>query len=148
MDTKPNPETDLPSSTTSSQESIFSDIVNTKPYEKGLRNARIYLYIIAVIQFGVGIYQYTTVSDQETALIIGGIPAAIGILFLGFAIWSYKKPAAAFMTALITFVVSHIATMILDDTAIYKGIILKILVIVALVKGFKDARQVEKLRDL
>ncbi len=52
------------------------------------------------------------------------------------------------MTALITFVVSHIATMILDDTAIYKGIILKILVIVALVKGFKDARQVEKLRDL
>ena len=140
-------ENNIPAATDTSQETIFSDIVDTTPYEKNLKKARIYLYIIAALQIGVGIYQYSTADDPELALILGGIPAAIGVLFLGFAIWSYKQPVIAFMTALITFVVVHLATMILDPTAIYKGIILKILVIVALVKGFKDAREVQKLRE-
>jgi len=137
----------IPSATDNSQSTIFSDIVDTTPYEKNLKTARIYLYIIAALQIGVGIYQYATANEPELALILGAIPAGIGVLFLGFAIWSYKQPVIAFMTALITFVVVHAATMILDPTAIYKGIILKILVIVALVKGFKDAREVQKLRE-
>ena len=51
------------------------------------------------------------------------------------------------MTALVTFVVIHVGSAIIEPTQIYKGIILKILVIVALVKGFNNAREVEKLKE-
>ena len=136
----------IPSATESSQETIFTDIVDTKPYEKSLRNARIYLYIVAALQIGIGIYQYAN-TDPEYALLVGGIPIGLGILFLGFAFWSYKKPVAAFMTALITFVAAHVLTMIDDPSSIYRGIILKVLVVVALVKAFKDAKEYEKLRE-
>jgi hypothetical protein len=147
MDTQPAPNNGIPAATSTTQETIFSDVVDTTPYEKNLKTARIYLYILTALQIGVGIYQYTTTEDRELALIMGGIPAGIGILFLLFAIWSYTKPAIAFMTALVTFIVAHGITMFFDTSSIYKGIILKILVIVALIKGFNDARQVEKLRE-
>jgi hypothetical protein len=136
----------IPAANEPSQETIFADIVDTKPYEKSLRNARIYLYIVAALQVGVGIYQYAN-SDPEYALLIGGIPIGLGILFLAFAFWSYKKPVAAFMTALITFVVVHVLTMIDDPSAIFRGIILKVLVVVALIKAYKDAVEYEKLRE-
>ncbi|HEY0042868.1 MAG TPA: hypothetical protein VGB71_19475 [Flavisolibacter sp.] len=136
----------IPAANEPSQETIFADIVDTKPYEKSLRNARIYLYIVAALQVGVGIYQYAN-SDPEYALLIGGIPIGLGILFLVFAFWSYKKPVAAFMTALITFVVVHVLTMIDDPSAIFRGIILKVLVVVALIKAYKDAVEYEKLRE-
>jgi hypothetical protein len=132
---------------TTSQETIFSDVLDTTRYQKALKTARVYLYIIAAFQVGVGIYQYSQAADPELGLWAGGVTAGLGVLFLVFAIWSYKKPAAAFMTALIVFVVAHVVTMIADPSYIYKGIILKVLVVIALVKGYKDAREVEKLNE-
>ncbi len=145
MEPQPNEPTHIPSATEPAQPTIFSDIVDTAPYEKSLRNARIYLYIIAALQFGIGIYEYASTEDKD--LVAGGIDAGIGVLFLLLALWSYKKPAIAFMTALIAFLVIHIGLSIIDPSHIYRGIILKILVVVALIKAFKDARQVEKLRE-
>ena len=147
MEPQPNQPTPIPAATEAAQPTIFSDIVDTAPYEKSLRNARIYLYIIAALQFGIGIYEYASTEDKNLALVAGGIDAGIGVLFLLLALWSYKKPAIAFMTALIAFLVIHIGLSIIDPSHIYRGIILKILVVVALIKAFKDARQVEKLRE-
>lgn len=147
MDSQPTPNNGIPSATANTQDGLFNDIVDTAPYEKSLKTARIYLYIIATIQFGIGVYEYLSTEDKELALIAGAVDAGIGVLFLLFALWSYKKPAIAFMTALIAFLVIHIGLAFLDSTHIYKGIILKVLVIVALIKGFNDARQVEKLRE-
>ncbi|MDB5206812.1 MAG: hypothetical protein JWR72_1887 [Flavisolibacter sp.] len=146
MNTQPPSDSNIPSATGGANETIFGDLADTTKYEKGLKNARIYLYIIAALQVGVGIYEYVTTDDKNLALIAGGLDAGIGILFLLFAVWSYKKPAPAFITALITFLVIHIALSVLDPTHLYRGIILKILVVIALIKGFKDARQVEKIK--
>ena len=137
----------IPSATAPADETIFGEMLDTKRYEKSLKNARIYLYIIAALQVVVGIYQYSQATDTETAIFLGGIPIALGLLFLVYAFWSYKKPVVAFMTALVTFVAAHLITMIDDPTSIYKGIILKVLVVVALVKAYKDAREVEKLKE-
>jgi Ca2+/Na+ antiporter len=62
------------------------------------------------------------------------------------AIWSYKKPAAAFLTALIFFIVVHVSDAIVEPTQLIKGILLKILVLVALIKGYKDAREYEQMK--
>ena len=137
----------IPSATSMSQETMFSDIVDIKPYEKSLKNARIWLYVISAIQVVFGVVQYAIADDKEIGLVVAIVEAGIGVLFFLFALWSYKKPATAFMTALVTFVVIHIGSAIIEPTQIYKGIILKILVIVALVKGFNNAREVEKLKE-
>lgn len=147
MDTQTSQNNSIPSATAPHQEPIFNDLIDTAPFEKSLKNARIWLYIVAALQIGVGIYEYTTVPDPDLALLAAIIDAGIGILFILFAIWSYKQPVVAFMTALITYVVINIGFMILEPSHIYKGIIMKVLVIVALVKAFNAAREVEKLRE-
>ncbi len=130
------------------QDTIFNEVADMSGYDKNLKTARIYLYIVAAIQMIFGIYEYFTLReyDDQIALLTGGIDFGIGIVFIVLAVWSYKKPAAAFLTALILFVTIHVLSMISDPTMIYKGIILKVLVTIALIKGFKDARDYEQMK--
>ena len=130
------------------QDTIFNEVADMSGYDKNLKTARVYLYIVAALQIGVGIYQYITLKDysEQVALLAGGIAGGLGIVFIILAIWSYKMPSAAFLTALIVFVGAHIYTAIEDPSQIPRGIILKVLVIVALIKGFKDAREYEQMK--
>lgn len=129
------------------QETIFSDLADTKPYEKSLKTARIWLYVIAALQAGIGIWEYVSTQDPTVALFACIIDAGIGVIFFALALWSYKKPALAFITALVTYVVIHIGMLFVDPTNIVKGFILKILIVAALVRAYKDAREVERLRE-
>lgn len=137
----------LSNETAQPQETIFHDFTDTRPYEKSLKTARIWLYVIAALQAGIGLYEYSSTEDPTVALIAGIIDAGIGVIFLLLALWSYKKPAAAFITALITYIVIHIGMLFVDPSNIYKGILIKILVVLALVKAYKDAREVERLKE-
>ncbi|NTS39477.1 hypothetical protein HRG84_01050 [Flavisolibacter sp. BT320] len=129
-----------------SQESLFSNLADSKPYEKSLRTARIWLYVLTVLQIGLGVYEYSTL-DPDLALFALLIDVGIGILFFGLALWSYKKPAASFLTALIVYVVIYIGAGILEPANLYKGVLLKIFIVFALVKAYKDAREVEKWKE-
>ena len=146
MDTQQPAHEQTPPSATATQDSIFSDLADTRPYEKSLKTARIWLYVIAALQVVIGFVEYTT-SEPDLALFTLLIDAGIGVLFLGLALWSYKKPAVSFMTALIVYVLIHTGIAFLDPSNIAKGIILKVLIIMALVKAYKDAREVEKLKE-
>ncbi|WP_121353790.1 hypothetical protein [Flavisolibacter nicotianae] len=147
METQQSPNDVFSPDLSQPQETIFSDLADTKPYEKSLKTARIWLYVIAALQAGIGIWEYASTQDPTVALVAGMIDAGIGVIFLALALWSYKKPAAAFITALATYVVIHIGMMFVDPTNIVKGFILKILIVVALVRAYKDAREVERLRE-
>src|SRR5690242_16705263 len=82
-------------------ESIFTDVYDLAPYEKTMKNARIWLYVIAGIQFIMGIYEYNTTADPTVAAVAFGIDAFIALTFLGLALWSRKKPVIAFTIALV-----------------------------------------------
>jgi hypothetical protein len=127
-------------------ESIFNNLVDLELYEKSLKNARTWLYVIAAFQFLMGVYEYFTVEDNVVAAIAFGIDAFIGLTFLALAIWSKKKPTIAFALALGLYVLFLISFMILDSSNIFKGVIIKILVIVALVKANRDARKYEEVK--
>ncbi|RYZ54137.1 MAG: hypothetical protein EOO14_14620 [Chitinophagaceae bacterium] len=144
METKQHPTGEATPSP--SHEPLFSDLADTKPYEKSLRTARIWLYVLTALQIGLGIYEYSTL-DPSLALFALLIDAGIGILFFGLALWSYKKPAASFLTALIVYVVIYIGAGILEPANLYKGVLLKIFIVFALVKAYKDAREVEKWKE-
>ena len=127
-------------------DSIFNNLVDLAPYEKSLKNARIWLYVIAGLQFAVGIFEYFTIDDNIVAAIAFGIDAFVALGFLALALWSKKKPLVAFSIALGFYGVVLIAFTILDPSNFFKGIIIKILVIVALVKAIKDAKQYEEVK--
>lgn len=131
------------------QETIFTpDMTDMTGYDKNLRNARIWLYVIAGLQGAMGIYEYFAYADfgEELRWAALGIDIGIGIVFLVLAIWSRKKPAPAFLSALIFYIAISVTFMILDSTNIYKGIILKVLIVIALVKGYKDAKEYDDLK--
>ena len=131
---------------TQTNESIFTNLVDLAPYEKSLKNARTWLYIIAALQFGIGIFEYFTIDDKTVADVAFGIDTFVAQVFLGLALWSKKKPLVAFSIALGFYALFHITFMILDPATIAKGIIMKVLIIIALVKAIKDAKQYEEVK--
>ena len=80
------------------------------------------------------------------AAVAFGIDTFVALVFLGLALWSRKKPLVAFSIALGFYALFHITFMILDPATIAKGIIMKVLIIIALVKAIKDAKQYEEVK--
>ena len=131
---------------TSPDKSIFNNLVDLAPYEKSLKNARIWLFVIAGIQFCVGLFEYFTVDDNMVAAIAFGIDAFVALGFLTLAFWSKKKPMLAFSIALAFYSIVIVGYIIIDPSNLFKGIIIKILVIVALIKAINDAKQYEEVK--
>jgi hypothetical protein len=127
-------------------ESFLDEIADTEQYEKSLRTARIWLYVIAGLQLLMGFYEYGTTPDQAIGMIAFGIDAFVAVIFFVLALWSRKSPVAAFTTALITYILIVAGFCLLDTSNIYKGIIVKVLVLVALFKANRDARKYEELK--
>lgn len=130
------------------QESILEDAIDTYEYERTMKRARIWLYVIAGFQLLVGFYEYGTSADQTIGLIAFGIDAFIGVVFFALALWSQRKPVHAFTTALVLYILLQVGFMLLDPVNIVRGIIIKIFVIIALVKANRDARQYVAVRSL
>lgn len=130
---------------TEKQETIFNDLTDMSGYDKNLKNARIYLYIIGALQLGIGIYEYATAEEylKVWGLAIDG---SIGAVFLGLALLSYKKPVLSFGLGLVLFILLQVVLIYLDSDNIRRGIFLKIFAIIALIKGLKDAREYEEIK--
>lgn len=126
--------------------SIFNNLIDLAPYEKSLKNARIWLYVISGLQFAMGIFEYFTVDDNIVAAMAFGIDAFVALGFLALGLWSKKKPLLAFSIALGFYAIVVITFTILDPSNLLKGIIMKILVVVALVKAIRDAKQYEEVK--
>ena len=130
------------------REDIFSEIYDLQPYERTLNRARIWLYVIAGLQFIMGIIEYNQADDPTIGWTAFGIDAFIAAGFLILALWSRKKPVPAFTIALVSYIVLITGFMILNPSNLVRGIIIKILVIIALVKANRDARKYEEMKAL
>ncbi|RYG44198.1 MAG: hypothetical protein EOO01_19965 [Chitinophagaceae bacterium] len=113
-----------------------------------IKQARNWLFAIAAIQLGVAIYEYAITEDQFLAVFAAGLDTAIALLFFGLALLTRKKPLTALWTALITYVAIMLLLSINDPMNLVRGIPMKILFIVGLVKGLRAAREAENLRRL
>jgi hypothetical protein len=144
--------TSIPTSdneTATKQDTIFDDVYDLAPYEKSMKNARVWLYVIAAIQFILGIVEFNTVDDPTIAAVAFGIDAFIALVFLVLAVWSKKKPVIAFTIALSFYVVIIVSLALIsgDFAGLAKGIIFKILIVAALIKANKDARKYEAIKQ-
>lgn len=130
------------------QGSILEDAIDTSDYERTMRRARIWLFVIAAFQLLVGIFEYATTPDSTVGLIAMGIDIFIGAIFFILALWSRRKPVQAFTLALVFYILIIVGLMLLDPANIIRGIIFKILVIIALVKANRDAREFVAAKSL
>lgn len=69
------------------------------------------------------------------------VPIGIGVVFLALFFWARKSPLPALATALALYVTVHAVDIVADPNNIYRGIILKVICILALVRGLKSALQ-------
>jgi hypothetical protein len=134
--------------TATEEKSIFNEVLDTSQYQKSMKNARIWLYVIAAFQFIMGIIEYSREADKTVGLIAFAVDAFLGIVFIGLALWSKRKPYLAFITALVTYIAIIILVAILEPANIVRGILFKILITIALVRAIKDAKKYEQVNAL
>lgn len=140
-----NPQT--PVETNTEQESVLLDVADMSGYDKSLRRARGWLYVLAAMQACIGVYELCTTEDATVGKIAFGIDLFVAVVFLGLTIWSYKKPAPAFLTSLIFYIVFIVLLCIVDPANIFRGILVKILFVIALVRAYKDAKEIEEMKQ-
>ena len=127
------------------EESIFQESdYSMEGYDKHIRNARNMLFIVA----GVECIGFFSVGDQpEPARSITiGILLFVVLVFVGLAFWTKKKPFAALLTALILYGSLLLLDAVFDPSTIYKGLLLKIAIIVSLVTGLRNAKEAQDLK--
>ncbi len=79
-----------------------------------------------------------SISAGEEALIaalIGG--SVIGALFMGLGFWARRNPLAASITGLVLLSVLWIADAVMDPRFIYRGIVIKVILVVVLVRAIR-----------
>ena len=130
-------------------ETIFTEEeFSTRAYDKHIRQARNAIFVAAAVLTLSLIILGATVPDYYEyfwldCLIWGAF--IVGFIILG--LWTKKKPYTAIVCALVLYGLFILLNAFVDVTTIYKGIILKIVIIVSLIKGLNDAREAQAIRD-
>jgi hypothetical protein len=140
------------------QSSVFAEDAELLEYERsqfqhGIRRARNTLFIAGGIMFAVDmimlLVQLNEMGDAEInyAYLYGLVAFDTLLLaaFIGLGLWTRRKPYAAMLTGLILFCTVQMIAMVFDPTNIYKGILVKMVVIVTLVAGLKKAKALQQL---
>src|SRR4051812_47223195 len=89
----------------SQQENLFNDAFDMEPYRKNMKNAQIWLYVVAGIQLIMGIIENSRADDPTIGLIAFSIDAFISLSFLTFALLNKKAPITPFTLALVLYLV-------------------------------------------
>jgi hypothetical protein len=131
------------------KETIFTEQeFSTQAYDKHIRQARNAIFVAAgLLTLGLIILGATLPDYYEYFWIDCIIWGAFIVAFILLGLWTKKKPYTAIVCALVLYALFIILNAIADPTTIYKGIILKIVIIVSLVKGLNDAREAQQMRD-
>jgi hypothetical protein len=117
-------------------------------YDKHIRQARNAIFVAAgILLLNVIILSFTVPPGYEYLwidLLIWGTFIA-GFIVLG--LWTKKKPYSAIIGALILYGVFILLNALIDVSTIYKGIIFKVVIIVFLVKGLRDAKEAQQMKE-
>jgi hypothetical protein len=103
--------------------------------ESKVKGAKTMIYVASGLFFVSGLIMYS-VSDDLAALIVN---LFICLIYLILAAWSTNNPFAAILTAFIVYVTIQMVNAFDDPSTIYKGIILKIVLIAAFYNGIRSA---------
>lgn len=122
-----------------------ADRIIAEDQKKKMKQAGTTLLVVAIIQIVVGTL-LGGISNFETEQLIGIY--GIGIVFFGLYFWSRKSPFPAVVAGLIIFITVHLIDGIVDPNQIYKGLIMKVIVLIFLIKGVSAGLEYRKNQQL
>jgi len=70
----------------------------------------------------------------------------LGFVFLGLWFWAKKNPFSAFLTALIVYIACHATAAIIDPHNIYRGILIKAVIVILLIGAVKSALKIRGMQ--
>ena len=109
-------------------------------YQTGIKKARNALFVTAALLLVGEIISAASSGLPVTPLLIGIVVIEVGA-FVGLAFWTKTKPFTAIITGLILFVLLWVVAVVyVSPDAAYKGIIIRIIIIVNLVTAIKPAK--------
>jgi hypothetical protein len=106
---------------------------------KSINKGRAALYILSGLYVFVGFLEAFYIEFHH--IIFGVIDWIIGVSFLLLAICSISKPYLSLIVGLILYIVLNIILAIIDPATIFRGLILKIIIISWLIYGIDNARE-------
>ena len=129
---------------------IFDEVAEKQAEEhrKVVKQARNMLFIIAGLQLVFSVvltFINKENEDNGIELIFGGVVAAI---YVGLGFWAGKKPYVALIVSLVLYCLLIVLGAINDPSTIAKGVIIKMAIIIALVKGIRKAKSLQELESI
>lgn len=112
----------------------------SKDAPKQIKSARTTLFVISGLALLSGIIFFFMTDDSST-LIAGGI---LAIIYLGLGFWSQEKPLIALVLGLLVYLTNIVINAVIEPESIGKGIILKVIIILFLIKGINSALHLRK----
>jgi hypothetical membrane protein len=130
-----------------SEETIFPESeFSMEGYDKHIRNARVMLFVLAGL-FLLSLVSLTPFDDNPLKLVMAGIIILFAAAYVALAFWTKKKPYSAILTALILFISLEVLSFLLQPASIFQGWILKIIVILLLLLGLRNAKESQQMME-
>jgi hypothetical protein len=133
------------------EEHVIADYVEgmkqleLEAYQTSIRKARNTLFVAAALTFIGEMYSISQTPDGFTALTMTIILIEVG-LFVALAFWSKKKPFTAIIAGIILIFLYWALSVYVDPANIFKGILVRIIMISYLVRATSDAKRWEALK--
>lgn len=105
-----------------------------------IKKGRNILFIVAGISFLSGVYYYFKLDDSSVLI----VNTVLSLCYLSLGFWSQKKPLVALMLGLLVYLTTLVLTGLIEPETIYKGILLKIFILVYMFKGINSALQLRR----
>lgn len=105
-----------------------------------IKSSRYMMFGLAALFLIVGLIAGLAGDDMETMI----INIFCCIVYLILAAWCSKNPFGATLTALIIYATLVTVSAFVDPTSLVRGILLKIIIVMALVKGIRSAQEAQK----
>jgi multidrug efflux pump subunit AcrB len=127
------------------EESIFTeDDYSMEGYDKHVRNARVTLYVVAVLML-LSLFLLPQMADTARKIAIGFV-VVLAVVFAVLGYWSTKKPFTAILTGLIVYIGLQVADAIADPSTLLRGWYVKIAVTLFLIMGLRNAKEIQDRR--
>jgi hypothetical protein len=110
--------------------------------KRKINNAKYILFVIGGLNLILG-FVLGFKMENSNAVIIESV--IIAVIYVGLGFWCNSKPLPAIIAGLILYLTLIILNMIIDPITIIQGIIWKIVIIGAFIKGISAAREAQEL---
>ena len=110
------------------------------------QNAAITFYIIAGLLLLTGLVDFFRYADSDDSVLALAIFGGLTVVYIILGSWSMKKPVAAITTGLLLYVTLIVLEALGNSAALYKGLLVKAIVVGVLIRALINALNAEKIK--